>query len=281
MKIISKINNRLRAFITSLRNGPLSGLESRLGPLRRYLKVDNSNKAGLYLTIIVHLIAIIILLCWSIHAQLSQNTSFLIDFSAQEEQERLVEQTRMQESVKEELDAEIDALLNASRSQNAQNIRNVAVDASEHLRDDRHDNPEDIYRDARELQERLDRTRREVEEASDDEDNVSLGNDNNDKSKKETYTGPSVISYSLDGRKAMSLPVPAYKCMGGGGDVSVSIIVNRKGYVVGTKIIESVSSPDQCLRDYALRAAGRSRFTASQDAPERQAGEIVYRFISQ
>ena len=153
MKIISKINNRLRAFITSLRNGPLSGLESRLGPLRRYLKVDNSNKAGLYLTIIVHLIAIIILLCWSIHAQLSQNTSFLIDFSAQEEQERLVEQTRMQESVKEELDAEIDALLNASRSQNAQNIRNVAVDASEHLRDDRHDNPEDIYRDARELQE--------------------------------------------------------------------------------------------------------------------------------
>ena len=280
MKIISKINNRLRAFITSLRNGPLSGLESRLGPLRRYLKVDNSNKAGLYLTIIVHLVAIIILLSWSIHVQLSKDTSFLIDFSAQEEEERLAEQTRMQESVKEELDAEIDALLNASRSQNAQNIRNVAVDASEHLRDDRHDNPEDIYRDALELQERLDRTRREVEEASDDEDNVSLGNDNNDKSKKETYTGPSVISYSLDGRKAMSLPVPAYKCMGGG-DVSVSIIVNRKGYVVGTKIIESVSSPDQCLRDYALRAAGRSRFTASQDAPERQAGEIVYRFISQ
>ena len=198
MKIISKINNRLRAFITSLRNGPLSGLESRLGPLRRYFKVDNSNKAGLYLTIIVHLVAIIILLSWSIHVQLSKDTSFLIDFSAQEEEERLAEQTRMQESVKEELDAEIDALLNASRRQDSRNIRNVAVDASEHLRDDRHDNPEDIYRDARELQERLDRTRREVEEASDDEDNVSLGNDNNDKSKKETYTGPSVISYSLD-----------------------------------------------------------------------------------
>ena len=186
----------------------------------------------------------------------------------------------MQESVKEELDAEIDALLNASRSQNARSVRNVAVDASEPLRDDRHDNPEDIYRDARELQERLDRTRREIEEASDDEDNIAVSDGKSDKSKKETYTGPAVISYSLDGRKAMSLPVPAYKCMGGG-DVSVSIIVNRKGYVVGTKIIESVSSPDQCLRDYALRAAGRSRFTASQDAPERQAGEIVYRFLAQ
>ena len=225
----------------------MSGLESRLRSLQRYLKVDNGDKAGLYLTIIVHLVAIIILLSWSIHVQLSKDTSFLIDFSAQEEDERLAEQIRMQESVKEELDAEIDALLNASRSQNARSVRNVAVDASEPLRDDRHDNPEDIYRDARELQE---------------------------------YTGPAVISYSLDGRKAMSLPVPAYKCMGGG-DVSVSIIVNRKGYVVGTKIIESVSSPDQCLRDYALRAAGRSRFTASQDAPERQAGEIVYRFLAQ
>ena len=280
MKIISKINNRIKAFIESLRRGPLSGLESRLRPLQRYLKVDNGDKAGLYLTIIVHLVAIIILLSWSIHVQLSKDTSFLIDFSAQEEQERLTEQTRMQESVKEELDAEIDALLNASRRQDSRNIRNVAVDASEHLRDDRHDNPEDIYRDARELQERLDRTRRELEEASDDEDNIAVSDGKSDKSKKETYTGPAVISYSLDGRKAMSLPVPAYKCMGGG-DVSVSIIVNRKGYVVGTKIIESVSSPDQCLRDYALRAAGRSRFTASQDAPERQAGEIVYRFLAQ
>ena len=137
----------------------MSGLESRLRPLQRYLKVDNGDKAGLYLTIIVHLVAIIILLSWSIHVQLSKDTSFLIDFSAQEEQERLTEQTRMQESVKEELDAEIDALLNASRRQDSRNIRNVAVDASEHLRDDRHDNPEDIYRDARELQERLDRTR--------------------------------------------------------------------------------------------------------------------------
>ena len=58
-------------------------------------------------------------------------------------------------------------------------------------------------------------------------------------------------------------------------------LVNRKGYVTGVKIIEAVSSPDQCLRDYALRAASGSRFTASQDAQERQVGEIVYRFVAQ
>ena len=92
--------------------------------------------------------------------------------------------------------------------------------------------------------------------------------------------GPSVLSYRLEGRKGQSLPIPAYKCIGGG-DVTVAIIVNRKGYVVNVKVVENVSSPDICLQDYAMRAAKRSRFTASSTAPERQAGEIVYRFIAQ
>lgn len=281
MNIISNIAERLRGLTRRLPKVNLSGLAVRLKPLCRHLKVDRDDKAGAYLTVIFHLVLLIILLSWSIHVQLSKDTSFLIDFSAQEEMKQADARRQMQESVKDEIDRELDAMLGTSASGNAESIRNVAVDASsQHLKDDRFDNPEDIYRDARELQERLNRTRHQLEEASDDGENVTVtGNDDKDQ-KGDTYTGPSVISYSLDGRKAMSLPVPAYKCMGGG-DVSVSIIVNRKGYVVGTKIIESVSSPDQCLRDYALRAAGRSRFTASQDAPERQAGEIVYRFISQ
>ncbi|HIZ86380.1 MAG TPA: hypothetical protein IAC04_07810 [Candidatus Coprenecus stercoravium] len=248
--------------------------------MRPLIKVDRKDKAGVYLTVIFHLVLVIILLSCSIHTQLTKDTSFLIDFSAQEEEERNAEQARMRASVSEELDAELDALLRASRNNNAQTVRNVAVDASEHLRDDRYEHPEDIYKDARELQERLDRTREEVEKASEGPDDISISKNTKKASGNESYKGPSVISYSLDGRKAMSLPVPAYKCLGGG-DVSVSIIVNRKGYVVDTRIIESVSSTDQCLRDYALRAAGRSRFTASGKAPERQAGEIVYRFIAQ
>lgn len=242
----------------------------------RKLRIDREDKAGVYLTVIFHLVLVIILLSWSIHVQLTKDTSFLIDFSAQEEQEQKAAKEKMKESVS----AELDELLNQAGRQNRSNIRNVAVDASEPLKDDRYEHPEDIYKDARELQERLNRSRKEVEDAADSKDNVSVSKKGGDKSSKAKYNGPSVISYSLDGRKAMSLPVPAYKCLGGG-DVSVSIIVNRKGYVVGTKIIESVSSADQCLRDYALRAAARSRFTASQNAPERQAGEIVYRFIAQ
>lgn len=261
MKTTSRTNNRLHTL------------------LKKLLRIDSEDKAGVYLTAIFHLAVIIVLLCWSIHTQLARDTSFVIDFSQQEEQEAREARERMKESVSEEIEAELDALLNASGNQSARSIRNVAVDASEPLKDDRYEHPEDIYREAQELQERLDQSRREVEEASSSEDQVSVYREDDGK-KKDAYKGPSVISYTLEGRKAMNLPVPAYKCMGGG-DVSVSIIVNRKGYVTGVRIIEAVSSPDQCLRGYALRAASSSRFTASPDAPERQAGEIVYRFVAQ
>ena len=242
MKITSKIADRIRQLTEKLRKSPLSRINTGLRPLLKYLRVDTDDKAGLYLTLIVHLLLIIVLLCWSIHTQLVRDTSFVIDFSQQEAQEALEARAQMQESVSEEIEAELDALLNASRSQNFQSIRNVAVDASEPLRDDRHDHPEDIYREARELQERLDQSRREVEEASSSEDQVSVYKEDGGK-ETEAYQGPSVIT--------------------------------------GVRIIEAVSSPDQCLRDYALRAASGSRFTASQDAQERQVGEIVYRFVAQ
>ena len=144
MKIISKIADRIRPLTEKLRRGPLSRINAWLRPLLKYLRVDTDDKAGLYLTLIVHLILIIVLLSWSIHTQLVRDTSFVIDFSQQEAQEAMEARAQMQESVSEELEAELDALLNASRSQSAQSIRNVAVDASEPLRDDRYDNPEDI-----------------------------------------------------------------------------------------------------------------------------------------
>lgn len=239
--------------------------------------MNDGNKAGLYLTIIVHLVLLIILLAYSIHIQVAKETSFVLDFTKQEELEKEIKKQEMLESVNQELDALIKA---AKRDV----PRNAVVNASNKttLKDDRFENPDEIYDEARKLQEKLDQNRKEMNEASDDDENVSINAKNSKKKKKkqENYTGPSVISYSLDGRKAMSLPIPSYKCMGGG-DVSVCIIVNRKGYVMGTKIIEPASSEDQCLRDYALKAAGRSRFQASETAPERQVGEIVYRFVEQ
>ncbi|MBQ2109276.1 MAG: energy transducer TonB, partial [Bacteroidales bacterium] len=94
------------------------------------------------------------------------------------------------------------------------------------------------------------------------------------------YSGPSVISYSLDGRKASKLPIPAYRCYGGG-MVTVIIIVDNAGNVVSAKVQDAVSSTDKCLREFAVRAARLSKFSSDPHAPARQTGDIVYQFLAQ
>ena len=235
---------------------------------------SKEKKAGFYTTIIFHLVVIIICLLTAMQKVVSEETSFVLDFSKLEELERV----EKQEELKAQASKELDDLLSGNASSSA--YRNVAVDRSSRaLKDDRFKNPNQVYDEARELQRKLDASRAAAQrEQGADEDAVSQ--DNLPDSNAPQYKGPSVISYSLDGRKAVSLPVPAYKCQGGG-DVSVQIQVNRKGYVVSAAVIESVSSSDECLIRSAVAAAKRSRFRASSSAAEKQVGEIVYRFIAQ
>ena len=98
--------------------------------------------------------------------------------------------------------------------------------------------------------------------------------------KQEAYSGPSVLSWSLDGRKATHLPIPAYRCLGSG-EVTVIITVNNQGTVVDAKIDDGASSGDGCLRSFATRAARLSKFNASMTAPARQMGTITYLFVAQ
>ena len=234
---------------------------------------SKEKKVGFYSTVIFHLVVLIIFLLTAIHGIVSEETSFVLDFSKLEE----IEKIEKLEEIKQQASKELDDLL-SGRASNS--YRNVAVDRSNQpLRDDRFKNPNQVYDEARELQRKLDASRAAAlrEQGSDD---VAANNENLPKENAQQYKGPSVISYTLDGRKAISLPVPAYKCQGGG-DVSVQITVNRKGYVVAAQVIESVSSSDECIVRSAIAAAKRSRFRASTTAPEKQVGEIVYRFIAQ
>lgn len=236
------------------------------------LKRDNN--AGLYLTVAFHLLVIIILLISRIDYMLREETSFILDFTKEE----LLEEIAKQEKLKDEVSKELDDIL-AGRTP----VRNVITDASsrrgEELRDDRFRNPSQVYDEARRLQEKLDASKREAE-ANMGSDDVPQTTQKEQKPKEESYKGPSVISYLLEGRKAMSLPIPVYKCVAGG-DVAVAIVVDRKGYVKNATVIPDRSSADDCLRQYAIGAAKSSRFTASANAPDRQTGEIVYRFIAQ
>lgn len=241
-------------------------------------RLNGEDKAGIYITVITHLTVIIILLLSQINAQLKKSESFVIDFSREdaiEEIERQREAEAEQEAFDELISRRVEEMI-AGNSQT--NFRNIAVNRST-LKDDRGTDAEKLYEDAEKLAEDLKNgfTPEDLEE-----DYVEMPKAKASEEIKESieYSGPSVVSYNLEGRKASHLNIPAYRCYGGG-MVVVIITVDNAGNVINAKVQDSGSSDDKCLRDYAIMAAKRSRFSSDPKAPARQVGDIVYQFIAQ
>ena len=238
---------------------------------------NKEDRAGLYITVIFHLTVIIVLLVYQIDSTVRKEESFVLDFSKQEE----IERRQREEIFKEDISKRLDELIAAAQSSSAP-IRNIATDASRaQLRDDRGTDAEELYKDAERLAQDLKNGQKDaIEDNAVDETVEMQHQQKKSQENQKEYSGPSVLSYTLDGRKASHLPIPAYRCYGAG-DVTVIITVDNSGRVVRAKVMEEISSSDNCLRNFAVRAARLSRFSASPDAPANQTGEIVYRFIAQ
>ena len=238
------------------------------------MKITKDDKAGLYFTIIFHLVVIIVLLVYQINTSIKREESFVLDFSKQEE----IEKRKKEEIFKKDVSKRIEEMLAAAQMSRSE-IKNIAVDAGSHLKDDRNTDAEQLYKDAERLANELKKGQNAQEDAR--EETVELpSKENKSDEKKKEYSGPSVVSYNLDGRKASHLKIPAYRCYGCG-DVTVIITVDPQGNVIGAKVLDEISSSDSCLRSFAVRAARLSKFSASSSAPARQNGEILYRFIAQ
>ena len=235
------------------------------------------DRAGLYITVIFHLTVIIVLLVYQIDSTVRKEESFVLDFSKQEE----IERRQREEIFKEDISKRLDELIAAAQNSSAP-IRNIATDASRaQLRDDRGTDAEELYKEAERLAQDLKNGQKDaIEDNAVDETVEMQHQQKKSPENQKEYSGPSVLSYTLDGRKASHLPIPAYRCYGAG-DVTVIITVDNSGRVVRAKVMEEISSSDNCLRSFAVRAARLSRFSASPDAPANQTGEIVYRFIAQ
>lgn len=238
--------------------------------------LTRDDKAGLYLTVIFHLVILIILLLTQIGFSLKREDLFVIDFSHDEKKE-LTEVERKEERTLDEAVAEkIERMLAGDAGiefKNTTTSRNKGT-----LKDDRNTDAEKLYADAARLAKDL---KNGIQQ--DDEDVVvtkPVKAEKKDESSSRSYSGPSVLSWHLDNRKASHLPIPAYRCYGGG-MVTVVITVNTSGKVIDARVLDDVSSQDKCLRDFAIRAARMSRFSASPTAPSKQTGDIVYQFIAQ
>ena len=238
------------------------------------MNINKDDKAGLYLTIIFHLVVIIVLLAYHIDSAVRREESFVLDFSRQEE----IEQKKKEEIFKKDVSKRIDEMLAAAQVSRNE-IKNIAVDAGSPLKDDRNTDAEQLYKDAERLANDLKKGQESKEDAREETVELPAENKKSEEKKKE-YSGPSVVAYNLDGRKASHLKIPAYRCYGCG-DVTVIITVDPQGNVVAAKVLDEISSGDPCLRSFAVRAARLSKFSASTSAPARQNGDILYRFIAQ
>jgi hypothetical protein len=237
-------------------------------------RLSNEDRAGIYLTVIVHLTVIIILLITQIGFSLSKENTFVLDFSQKEAQE---DQKKV-DDLKQEVSKKVAEIMAASSYGTP--VRNVSVNRSS-LKDDRNTNADELYKDAERLEKELKESNPQQPEEDMRNEVVDVGHDKKVEAKPaKEYSGPSVLSWSLDGRHASRLPIPAYRCYGAG-QVTVIIGVDPGGNVVYAKVQEEGSSDDGCLRGFAIRAARASKFSINSSAPSRQMGNIVYQFIAQ
>lgn len=248
-------------------------------------RIPNEDRAGFYLTVIVHLAVLIVLLASGIGYSLSQEKGYLLDFSKMDEMERLqAELERLQQELefKEAISRKLQEELGGEMpySERSSQIRNIAVNQGA-LRDDRGTDAEQLYADAERLRQELLRG----QEISSEDFNVSapeIRNESTKENERQTaaYSGPSVAEYDLGGRKASRLPIPAYRCMGSG-KVKVLITVAPNGDVLSAKVDKEFSTNDPCLHSYAESAARQARFSANQGAAPKQSGYIIYQFVAQ
>lgn len=248
--------------------------------------LSGENKAGILVTVIVHLTVIIFLLLTSIHTIARRGSEMiLLDFDDYEE---LVAKEKEPELQEEEISPEDMAAIQASIEQmlaerNLQHADYHNVTTSRNV-DARNTDADKLYEDAARLAEALQNGQ---SVSYDDEGDVAPVRNDSGKEKKDdkggapaAYSGASVLSWSLSGRQARNLPVPAYKCFGGG-TVTVIIKVNAAGRVIDANVDPSTSSTDPCLRKWAVSFAKTARFSESMSAPNPQTGDIIYQFIAQ
>ena len=222
----------------------------------------------------IHLAVIIILLLTVVEPSIrKQSATYEFDFTKQDEIEKLEKEVQRQKALNDRLEK-----LLKENGVGSEPVRNVTVDRGS-LKDDRGTDAEKLYREA----ERIQKQYEEIMSRGDDSFiamKEPRHSEKKEEEQKSVYSGPSVLSYEVPGRKGSYLPIPAYKCMGEG-EVTVNVTVNPQGKVIAASVKDDISSDDSCLRAYAVRAAQSSMFSSKAGAPAKEYGYITYRFIAQ
>lgn len=246
--------------------------------------LSGDKQAGILITVAVHLTVMIVLLLVSIRTVTRRGAEFiLIDPADLPDIETETEtEPEWDELTPEDIDLiqrSIDQMM-AERHLQTVDYHNIT---STRNVDARNTDADQLYADAERLAEAL---RNGQSTSQDESGDVEIPRKQDGKEDGGKADGPkpkydaSVLSWALEGRRAVQLPVPAYKCYGGG-TVTVLIEVSPLGRVVNARVDTATSSNDPCLQRWALSFAKQARFSSSTNAPDPQKGDIIYQFVSQ
>lgn len=175
-------------------------------------------------------------------------------------------------------------------------VRNVASNDNAKLnatlKDDRGSKAREIYEEAERVQQKLAAGQQNFKAGMDEVASMESAKggrpkttddkqySKSDKAQDAKVEGNVTVRYSLEGRTATFLYMPAYQCKGGG-TVEVTITVNRSGDVIDAAATRSSSGAESCITEMAVKAARLSSFNASAAAPDKQRGTITYTFVPQ
>ena len=238
------------------------------------------NKVGILSTIVIHLLLITLFMVvqfGNLRKQKEKQQIF-VDFVDLEELQKQVDQQK--EEVKKLAQKE---LAKEIQSQ----TRNIAVNEAEKEANQNIDKMVNDIKSELNIKDRANAS--EVIAPKNEDKNDKKPNDAakkpdftiNEKGERTFYKGATTISFFLEGRTHVYLPVPVYKCQGSG-KVVMDIVVNTNGYVMSASINKAESKiTEDCLVEAANRAALTARFNASGAAPNKQKGRISYTFIAQ
>jgi len=233
-----------------------------------------NHRIGLCVTLIAYLVLMIVFVSSKIAVGRRASTQGMyIDIQTLAELES--ERARLEEEVRrrqEQDPVDWKSVRNAASNENALN---------EELRDDRGTNAAALNDAASEAAERMRANREAYEQGLAEEQAIRqrTGSEEGTERQDRKMKGRVTVSFSLTNpvRTSRRLVVPAYQCEGGG-EVEVSVTVNRSGEVTAAHV---EYGGDACMRETALRAARASLFNIDQSAPARQQGTITYIFIPQ
>lgn len=235
--------------------------------------IKEDTRAGIYITVIIHLAVIIVLLTGALRVATARNDYLYIELpEARELTPEELEELKELEQEKKELEA---ALMKEQIRQEVLSgkvPRNMTVDRGR-VKDDRNTDVDELEKD-----------RKRVEDAMRDNlDNElqpyqytpSERKEEKKNERQSSYSGPGMIEFNIPGWTDNYLYPPGYTKYSGG-VVTVSVKLNGAGRVISASVS---SSSNSSLNEAAVSAAKRSSFTGGPSSGGE--GTITYTFIAQ